>query len=40
MDELDDVAVDETGPGGGILVDVPCEMGGKVTGGPAGDGRP
>jgi len=40
MDELDDVAVDETGLGGGILVDVPCEIGGKVTGGPAADGRP
>jgi len=42
LDELDDapVAVDETGLGGGILVDVPCEMGGKVTGGPAADGRP
>lgn len=36
MDELVDVAVDDTGLGGGILVDVPCEMGG----GPAGDGRP
>jgi hypothetical protein len=40
MDELDDVAVDETGLGGGMLVDVPCEMGGKVTGEPAADGRP
>jgi hypothetical protein len=40
MDELDDVAVDETGLGGGILVDVPCEMGGKVTDETAGDGRP
>ena len=40
MDELEDVAVDETAPGEGILVDVPCEMGGKVTGGPAADGRP
>jgi hypothetical protein len=40
MDGLDDVAVDETVLGGGMLVDVPCEMGGKVTGGPAADGRP
>jgi hypothetical protein len=42
MDELDNaaVAVDETGLDGGILVDVPCEIGGKVIGGPAADGRP
>jgi hypothetical protein len=40
MDGLDGGAVDETAPGGGIFVDVPCEMGGKVTGGPAADGRP
>jgi hypothetical protein len=40
MDGLDDVAVDEKVLGGGMLVDVPCEMGGKVTGGPAADGRP
>jgi hypothetical protein len=37
MDELDDVAVDETGLGRGILDDVPCEIGGKVTDGPAAD---
>jgi hypothetical protein len=40
MDELDEVAVDETGLGGGMLVDVPCEMGGKVRGGAAADGLP
>ena len=40
MDGLDAVAVDETVLGGGMLVDVPCEMCGKVTGGPAADGRP
>jgi len=40
MDGPDDGAVEEMAPGGGILVDVPCEIGGKVTGGPAADGRP
>jgi hypothetical protein len=40
MDELNDVAVDETGLGGEMLVDVSCEMGGKVSGGAAADGLP
>jgi hypothetical protein len=40
MDELNDVAVDETGLGGEMLVDVSCEMGGKVSGRPTSDGRP
>jgi len=37
---MGDVAVDETGMDEGVLVDDPCEMGGKMTGEPAADGRP
>jgi len=40
LDAMGDVAADETGMDEGVLVDDPCEMGGKVTGGPAADGRP
>ena len=40
FDAIGDVTVDETGMDEGMLVDDPCDMGGKVTGGPATDGRP
>jgi hypothetical protein len=39
LEELGDMEFDGPGLGVGILVDDPCETGGKVTGGPT-DGRP
>jgi len=40
FDAIGDATVDETGMDEGMLVDDPCEIGGKMTGVLAADGRP